>query len=64
MLLTTTPGLWEQDVRLLTRLIVACATRHAHDRWGETPVFGALDRHEWGVLAHKHFDHHLRQFGV
>ena len=28
------------------------------------PFFGLLSRKEWGVLVHKHSDHHLRQFGV
>lgn len=28
------------------------------------PVFGPLTRDDWGVLIHKHTDHHLRQFGV
>jgi hypothetical protein len=28
------------------------------------PFFGKLSAKEWGVLAHKHIDHHLRQFGV
>ncbi|MDA1307093.1 MAG: DUF1569 domain-containing protein [Acidobacteria bacterium] len=27
------------------------------------PLFGPLTRREWGVLLHKHMDHHLRQFG-
>jgi Protein of unknown function (DUF1569) len=26
--------------------------------------FGKLNGDEWGVLMHKHIDHHLRQFGV
>lgn len=26
--------------------------------------FGHLTPEEWGVLMYKHFDHHLRQFGV
>ena len=26
--------------------------------------FGRLTGDEWGVLMHKHLDHHLRQFGV
>jgi|ERR1017187_6510018 hypothetical protein len=26
--------------------------------------FGRLKGDEWGVLMHKHLDHHLRQFGV
>jgi hypothetical protein len=28
------------------------------------PIFGQLTEAQWGVLAHKHLDHHLRQFGV
>ena len=28
------------------------------------PFFGRLSGDEWGVLMHKHLDHHLRQFGV
>ncbi|HYW50572.1 MAG TPA: DUF1569 domain-containing protein [Gemmatimonadaceae bacterium] len=28
------------------------------------PIFGQLTAKEWGVLGYKHFDHHLRQFGV
>lgn len=28
------------------------------------PLFGRLTEGQWGVLAHKHLDHHLRQFGV
>ena len=28
------------------------------------PAFGALSHDSWGVLIHKHVDHHLRQFGV
>jgi Protein of unknown function (DUF1569) len=28
------------------------------------PAFGAMTRDDWGVLIHKHTDHHLRQFGV
>jgi len=28
------------------------------------PAFGVLSHADWGVLIHKHVDHHLRQFGV
>lgn len=28
------------------------------------PLFGPLTKKEWGVVAYKHLDHHLRQFGV
>lgn len=36
----------------------AGCTKHPH------PFFGALTPEEWGALAYKHMDHHLRQFGV
>ena len=28
------------------------------------PFFGKMSAKEWAILAHKHIDHHLRQFGV
>ncbi len=28
------------------------------------PAFGTMTREDWGVLMHKHIDHHLRQFGA
>ena len=28
------------------------------------PFFGKMSAKEWGVMAHKHIDHHLRQFGA
>lgn len=32
--------------------------------WPEHPAFGKLSGRAWGVLAWRHLDHHLRQFGV
>lgn len=32
--------------------------------WPEHPFFGPLTGAQWGRLAYKHTDHHLRQFGV
>jgi Protein of unknown function (DUF1569) len=37
---------------------ISVCTTHPH------PFFGALTPAEWGVLAYKHLDHHLRQFGA
>jgi hypothetical protein len=45
-------------------LAARAAARSAADRWPEHPAFGALSYAEWGALAHKHTEHHLRQFGV
>jgi hypothetical protein len=33
-------------------------------RWPQHPAFGNLSTRAWGVLTYRHFDHHLRQFGV
>jgi hypothetical protein len=43
---------------LFDRLGVAATLAPSH------PAFGPMTRDDWGVLAHKHADHHLRQFGV
>jgi len=32
--------------------------------WPAHPAFGPLGSRGWGVLAARHSDHHLRQFGV
>lgn len=60
-MLTSAPGDWGTDLAscgaLLERL-AATASPAPH------PAFGRLTPREWGVLAWKHFDHHLRQFRV
>jgi hypothetical protein len=32
--------------------------------WHPHPIFGEMTKMEWGLIAYKHLDHHLRQFGV
>lgn len=60
-MLTTTPSSWAGDVArfdlLLSRLAVA-------NHVAPHSVFGKLSHREWSILAAKHIDHHLRQFGV
>lgn len=49
----------QQTFQTLIEALPRCATlAPAH------PAFGPLTRRDWGVLMHKHVDHHLRQFGV
>lgn len=36
----------------------------SNDFSGSHPVFGVMDKATWGKAMYKHFDHHLRQFGV
>ncbi len=59
---TTKPGDWERDRQELVRLIERCTERASTEPWGENPFFGRLSKRQWGVLAYKHIDHHLRQF--
>jgi hypothetical protein len=60
---TTAPTEYEADRAELERLIDLCARRPADAPWGENPFFGRLTKKQWGALAYKHVDHHLRQFG-
>jgi hypothetical protein len=40
-----------------------CALPEDH-AWAQHPLFGRMTRRQWGLLGHKHLDHHLKQFGV
>jgi Protein of unknown function (DUF1569) len=55
---------WADDIALLQQLIDRFAARPADAVWPDHPAFGRLSRRAWGVLAYRHMDHHLRQFGV
>ena len=48
----------------LARLLRLFVERANEAQWPEHPAFGQLTRQAWGVLTYRHFDHHLRQFGV
>lgn len=37
---------------------------NSNDFSGSHPVFGIMDKETWGKAMYKHFDHHLKQFGV
>jgi hypothetical protein len=42
----------------------AAAQRGVAVKWARHPAFGDVSGKLYGVFIHKHFDHHLRQFGV
>jgi hypothetical protein len=48
----------------LRRLFDVFVKRRGERVWPEHPAFGKLTERAWGVLSYRHFDHHLRQFGV
>jgi hypothetical protein len=58
------PGEWTTDLADLRSMLEQFAARDRSAAWPAHPFFGPLGAHAWGVLTRRHFDHHLRQFGV
>jgi hypothetical protein len=63
-LLPSNPVALEEGRRALVRVIEDIAARSSQREWPEHPAFGPVGRRGWGVVAWRHVDHHLRQFGV
>ncbi len=63
-MLARKPTTWGMDLSGLRDLIERFGARGAGGVWPESKVFGRISGRSWGVLQHKHLDHHLRQFGV
>lgn len=63
-MLRTKPSAWDADIARLRRELAAAAERGPHGQWAAHPAFGKLRGKDYGCLIHKHFDHHLGQFGV
>ncbi len=58
------PEAWDTERAHLIALMQRVGTPDALTRSAEHPLFGPLTRAQWGQLAWKHLDHHLRQFGA
>ena len=59
------PQDFEAERTRLATLIDRVVQRGAAKTEGKVhPFFGRLSGEQWGRLVYKHFDHHLRQFGV
>ena len=63
-MLATRPTTWPKDVATLVNAIDRFGKRNPAAPWPASKVFGRISGASWGVLQHKHLDHHLRQFGV
>jgi hypothetical protein len=63
-LLVTEPGGAAAAKASLPKLLERLGTGPTKGAGPAHPLLGPLSRQEWGVLMHKHIDHHLRQFGV
>ncbi|MFQ5641437.1 MAG: DUF1569 domain-containing protein [bacterium] len=61
---TTSPTKWSDDLAQLQQLIQRFGRQKQNGAWPLHPLFGKLSGAAWGVLSYRHFDHHLRQFGV
>ena len=60
----TKPTSWETDVRTLVDLVNRFVSHGPDGEWPEHALLGRMSGKDWGVFVHKHFDHHLRQFGA
>jgi len=63
-LLARDPGEWRAELDACRALVSRFASETAEREWPEHPAFGRLTGRQWGVLAYRHTDHHLRQFQV
>lgn len=63
-MLQTQPTEWRADLAKARERLRAAAERGVHGSWARHPAFGDVSGKLYGVFIHKHFDHHLRQFGV
>ncbi len=62
--LSLAPTTWDTDLARLRAALADVAARGPGGDWPSSPVFGRIGGRTWGALLGKHFDHHLRQFGV
>jgi hypothetical protein len=61
---TNPPDQWDRDVAALLELLDTFGRRRGQRAWAAHPTFGRMSGALWGRLTCRHFDHHLRQFGV
>ena len=60
----TEPGTWSEDLATLRDLVDQFVNADPQGPWAVHPNWGHLSRRQWGVFCYRHFDHHLKQFGV
>lgn len=60
----TKPEEFENDRARLNECIEKLVAAPDDFSWAPHAAFGRMTRDQWGILIHKHIDHHLKQFGV
>ncbi len=63
-MLSSSPGEWQKDLGSAKDVLRRASQRGPDGKWAPHPAFGAVSGKLYGVLIYKHYDHHLRQFGV
>lgn len=63
-MLATKPADFNRDRERLIELVRRTSERGPGAPWAVHPAFGDISGKDYGVLIYRHFDHHLRQFGV
>jgi hypothetical protein len=63
-LIARAPTEWGAEREAVVALVERFGREATRSAWPAHPLFGPLTGPEWGQLAWKHLDHHLRQFGV
>ncbi len=58
------PKGFDEDRALVIEAIKRLGTLSETHDCREHPFFGRLSAKQWALIAHKHIDHHLRQFGA
>jgi hypothetical protein len=59
----TAPGNWTNELDTLQTLVDRFVGRGPGGSWPDHPRFGRMNGRDWGVFCHRHFDHHVAQFG-
>jgi len=55
---------FDTEKNKIVNLINEFTANKDNSNWPEHPVFGVFTNEQRGKMQYKHFDHHLRQFGV
>jgi hypothetical protein len=63
-LLARAAGEWSDELAALRCALTRFCSESARTDWPPHPLFGRMSCRAYGVLAYRHTDHHLRQFGV
>ena len=58
------PAGLEADKTILKEAVNKLATMPLDTDCLPHPFFGKMSVKQWGLLSHKHIDHHFRQFGI